>query len=558
MTRKSLSCTLLALMAFTLLAGPAWAWGPRARQAAAGMGMQITKQGYPTAFRPGKSNFEKDALQGALDGYASLEGTTLNSDAEVIQAINQQIQLLRGVRQYGPTSYFAYRMGVLGALVADLMMPFGFPEGAADAALSKQIEKDIDANLEKYDYSPSQRERTYMRNPAEYFHDRRVFTAADQTLIADDYARGTGYKGFLAQGGEAYFSRAVDAIADAWHTVLRVEPDASIPPASQPMLAAYFVKEIGYLLNEKRNVYQATEVYKSLDKVAQQMAQPYEQVGDLFYEFGSDETKERGVREWQVAHSLGGPERRRVASKLSRHYLSVGEELFEAGGRKGASETTLPSALRAFEQALDFDRTNDEAADQIQKTHVAIEERKQRLELVLGIIAEGEKLMSQADAMRVDGDLANAMRTYRQAIGFFTAVDDEFTDQEKVAKDKIRDCQNSISEVIRSIMDRASDAIEDGDQKREGHQYEQAIQAYTLVPDILAAINDEENPTFATEKREVAALAEKRIEEAKVAKLRYEQAQAEQAAAQKGGRPAAAPGAPGAPAAPVRPTAPAQ
>lgn len=504
------------------------------------MALQVTKQGYPTAFRPGKANFERDVLQGAQDGYAALENTPLNTNAEVVQAIAQQIQLLRGVRPYGPTSYYAYRMGVLSALVADLVMPFGFAHTPSDIALRKSIEKDIDAHLEKYDFKLAEPDRTYVRDAVEYFHDHSVFTKADEKLIADDYARGNGYNGFLAQGGPAYFSRAVTAVSDVWHTVLRVAPDPTIQPASQPVLAAYFVREIAYLLNDKHNVYQATEVYKSFDKVAQQMPQSYEQVGDLFYNYGTEETKERGVREWQVAHSLGGPERRRVASKLSKHYLSVGDELFEAGGRKGASETTLPSALRAYEQALDFDRTNNQAADMIQKTHVAIEERKQRLELVMGIIAEGEKLTSQADAMRVDGDLANAMRTYRQAIGFFEAVDDEFPDQEKVAKDKVRGSQNSINEVIRSIMDRAGDAIEDGDQKREGHQYEQAIQSYSLVPDILNAINDEENPTFATEKADMASLAEKRIEEAKVAKLRWEQAQAEQAAAQKSGRPAAA------------------
>lgn len=535
MTRNTISRMVVVALAASMLAAPATAWGPRAHQAIAAMALQVINQDYPSIFRPERQNFETDVLQGAKDGYAALEGLALTSDDAVVQAIAAQIQLLRDVRPYGPTSYYAYRMGVLSALVADVMFPYGFTWNAAEADLARRIERDIEDHLERFTFSPTQHRRAYVRDARDYFRDRRSFAGKDKVIIEDDYARGAGFDGFLRRGAQAYFTRSVETIADVWHTVLRVAPDPTARPTSQPMLAAYFVQEIGFLLNDKRNFHQATEVYKSFDRVAEQLPHLYEVIGDQFYGFDSPEGVNRGVREWQIAHSLGGPERRRVAAKLSQHYLSEGHTRFAEGTRKGSSDTALPTALRAFEQAMDFDRTNEEAADMIHKTHVAIQERRARLELVLGIIAEGEKVTSQADQMKLDGDLGNAMRTYRQAIGFFEAVDDEFTEQERIAKEKIRQAGTAIGGVIRSIMDRASDSVDEGDRLREEHQYERAIQAYTSVSGIIGVIDEDENPTFAGEKRDMAALAEKRIEEAKVAKLRYEQAQAQQEAQQAGG-----------------------
>ena len=57
-----------------------------------------------------------------------------------------------------------------------------------------------------------------------------------------------------------------------------------------------------------------------------------------------------------------------------------------------AEDTDLNTALQAFTNALDFDRSNDDAAKFIQQTNVAIRERNERLEVTLSIIATGERV----------------------------------------------------------------------------------------------------------------------------------------------------------------------
>ena len=98
------------------------AWGLRAQQSITAMALQVLKEKYPTTLRPQGvtgSDFSEDVLRGSKDGWAILApNTPLESEGEVIQAVGAEIQLMRTVREYGPTSYFAYRMGVLSSLVA--------------------------------------------------------------------------------------------------------------------------------------------------------------------------------------------------------------------------------------------------------------------------------------------------------------------------------------------------------------------------------------------------------------------------------------------------------
>lgn len=540
MKSKIVGAAFLAAVAAILACEDAAAWGTRAQQSITLMSMQVVKQEFATAFRAGAANYEKDCLAGAAAGVASLSGKVpLGSDAEAVQAIATEIQLLRSVREYGMGSYFAYRMGVLSALVADVMVPYGFAFSPEELALQPEVFADIERHLEGYSFSPLQESREIVRDPANYFKDRRRFIGEDRRLIAEDYARGRGYNGFLKEGGPAYFMRAIEAVGDVWTTVLRSSNEPALTAASRRMQTWYFVDEIDYLLSVKENPQTAERAYENFRKVVQEDPETYEVIGDSFAAFGGEEGTERAVREWQNAHGLAGENRASVAGKLNRHYLAVGNKFLDSSAKPGADDNDLPSALRAFESALEFDRKSEEAANLIQRTHVLINERNARLDTTLKIIASAEKLSAQADTQQQNEDFGGAIKTYRQAMSFYASVGEEFKDAAKKGKEGVRGMKTAINGTVSKIIDRASAVVDAGEKAEEEKRFDEAIAQYQKVEGIVSAIPEENitgNKQHAQQKQEMIDLAKQKVDEAKKAKLRYEEQQKAAAEAKKAGR----------------------
>ncbi len=529
---------MLALI-IALQVSDAYAWGPRAMRSITAMALQVIKDDFPNTFRPGGvvgPNFERDVMAGASAGWQILTpATPLNNDEEVIQAISFEIILLRDVRQYGPTAYFAYRMGVLASLTAHAMLPYGFTWSESEHELRRQIISGIEQHIDKYGFRPMQNNRIFVRNARDYFDQKRNYQTEDKRLIANDYQAGKGYEGFMKQGGPAYFIRAVEAIADVWYTVLQEDTpvvEFSLSKPSARTLTWYFVNEMEYLVNEKQNMTQVEKVYANFEKVNPQMMETYERLGDIFYTNESREVKQRGVSEWQKAYNFSGPRRREIGRKLSGHYMSLGKFYLDRASQPIAEDTDLNTALESFSNALDFDRTNDDAAKFIQETNVAIRERNERLEVTLSIIATGERVHEEANRFREADDFANAISTYRQAVGFFEAVDDEFKVHKNTAQEKIRRLRREVADVINEVLDAGSEALDKGDQSRESKQFEEAIGHYQRVPSIVAVIPADESPSVAQDVQELVAMSEKKIDEARVEKLKYEQAQQALAAQQ--------------------------
>lgn len=541
MRKQSVSYVVLALLAAGLL-WPAnvYPWGTRAMRSVTGMALQVLKYDFPTTFRPGGvvgPNFERDVMSGASDGWQVLaRRVPLNSDSEVIEAVASEIQLLREARRYGPTPYFAYRMGALGSLVAHAMLPYGFSWTSEEHDLRRQIVADIERHIDGFDFRVPQRNREFIRNAQDYFRNRRSFHAEDKRLIAHDYKVGLNYEGFMKQGGKAYFVRSVEAVADVWNTVLRADVAVvgfTLEKPSPRTLTWYFVDEMEYLLNVKNNMFQVETVYGNFERVNPRLVEAYEELGDIFYANEDRAVKLRGVAEWQKAYDLGGPERSRIGRKLSGHYLREGQAYLSRAGQPEAEDTDLNNALNAFERALNFDRTSDIAAEYIHDTHVAIRERNERLEVALSIIATGERIHEEANRYRDAGDFANAISTYRQSIGFFEAIDDEFRQQEQIARERIRRLRREIEDAIRDVIDTASQAVDEGDRARDRNLFDEAANHYQRIPAILAVIPDDESPTVARDKQELLAMADRRLEETNIQRLRYEQALEEQPQAQQ-------------------------
>ncbi|HNR32712.1 MAG TPA: hypothetical protein PKI11_17615 [Candidatus Hydrogenedentes bacterium] len=502
------------------------------------MALQVIQKTHPNLLR----EYEQDLLRGSEQGFAVIADTVpLNSDAESIIAVRGQIQLLRKTRTYGVGSYFAYRMGVLAAMTADVMLPYGFAWTPQEQALRDRIAQDIDERLDSFRYNANPQRRAYLRNVQAYFQERRTFFLDNKTLIADDYATGDAYNGYLSNAAPAYFQKAVEAVADVWFTVLRTEPDPNDEDVSRTLLTWYFVREIEYLLTVKKNLVQTDVTYANFAKTNPGIMAAYERVGDLYYAFGTDPAIDRAVREWRVAHGLGGANRDRAGKKLANHYLIVGRRLLEAGVQPRAKETDLPNALQAFQDALYFDRGNQDAATGVQDTNRAIEERRELHAMYLEIIANAERVREEAGRAFTEGDYGTAITTFRKAVSLFETVGDDFEKLAVTAREGASAVKKDVAKVVQTVIDKATEAIDAGDRAREDRKYDEAVRLYGQVEIVLSEIPaDEESPTLAEDKAELLQMAQD-----KTAQAKREQADAiareREAAAEAARRPAGQP-----------------
>lgn len=539
MTRTTQFLRLSLVVTVAVAVGQASAWGPRSQRAITGMAIQVIQSKYPGTFRPGDSNYERDVLLGAEAGWSVIaRDLPISSNDEAIQAIGAQINLLSQVRSFGAGSYFAYRLGSLSSLISDLMLPYGLVWNPEDEEMKKLIQKDIEEHLNHYGYTDFATKRTIITNVVDYFRAQQHFYQDNKIIIADDYKRGKGYDGLLKQSSKAQFEGAIDAVSDVWYTILESGESKPAAGLTNGLVAQYFVDEIAYQLDEKRNFHQAGMVYENLASLNVSSPKVYESVGDLYYGFGTRESAERSVREWRIAYDLGGPGRAEVAQKISDHFLREGRDYLEQADEKGKGETELPAALSAFRQALQYNRTSQVAADLIQDTNKRIAVRNEKREMIIDIIASAEKAREEADNLATGGNYGNAIPSYRQAIEILSAVDDEFTDQADIAERSTSDIKKSISTAITNVRELASAAIEEGERLEEQHKYDDAKMSYGRVPVLVKAIPDDHNKTTTQDKNELIALAEKKIKEADVSKARYEASQQNQPAAGAPARPA--------------------
>ena len=553
--RLSILITVLA----GLSAFDAVAWGPRAQKAISSTAIQVVRRTYPNAFKTEDFNYDDDVLRGADADPAILNGgKPFAREEDAIVGVEHELRLLREVRKYGFGSYFSYRMGLLGAVTADLVLPFSLDPTPEGTRIREQLEADVDQILDHFMFSSEKQSLRYIHDAEEYLAERRTFFADSRPIIANDYRSGRKLAGYMKEGAQVFFTRAVSSVADAWNTVLRVQGDPTDLAPSDKAVIAYLVSEVQYLLREKKNFSQAVKAHGNLETIAKNAPQAYNKVGDLFYAYGTEEGKERGVREWRLAYEMPGSERRYIGKKLAKHYIGVGEALLAAAQRPGASDQDLPNALNAFTQALEFDQTSQTAAQRINETNTAIKDRNERRTVNATIIASAEKVRVQAEKLKLQAErdrlsnvFSNAILTYTQALSLYQTIDDEFTDQATVAKDGITETSKSITDIINQVLDTASDKIDEGDKKKtqQSPDFAGAMKCYESVPDLVSVVPGDDTTTHGKEKRDILDLAKTKIDDCKEAKRRYEEAaarrKAEAEAAARGGTPAPAAPAPG-------------
>ncbi len=549
---------LAVLLAVSMAAADASAWGPQAQRSIMQTALQLVRREYSQQYyREGEFAFETDLVQGAQDGWSSALGLELRDPEDAINAVHSQIRLMRYVRTYGVGDYFGYRMGVLGSLVADLYLPLAITEDQSPQTreIRRRIQDDIDEHLATLRYQGGRPGLNYIRSPKDYFDQANRFSPDVVFIVSSDYTGRSGFDGYLKNGASAHFSRAVLAVADTFHTVLRDASDAYDQEPSREAATWYFVDEIRYLLLVKDDPEQAEKAYQRFTSVNPGIIPAYERVGDYFYESGD---RERGVQEWRVASTFSGPERKRIIRKLAGYYVEVGRENLALADRPGDPERYVDAAVRAFTDALSVDRTSREAGDLLAHAQEVRKEMRQEMATNLDLVASSETLLEQANNAFNERIYEEAITSAQRAATLAESVSGRFTKIAAQAREIAADAEALVSRTLDQVLEDAQDAIDDGQRMIDENLFEEAKLKLGGVEGMLTVIGDEDS-LHAEQKAELITRAKELIDEADRARRRWEEEQrqrreaAEQQSAQGqagGGAGQAAPAAPAAPSGP--------
>lgn len=528
---------IIPVLLLCVVGSEAVAWGPEAQRGIITLALQMVRRDYPGAFKTVDTSYEQDIYRGMQEGIKVLRTTmAINSDDQGLQAVDSEIQLLREARMYSKGSYFAYRMGVLATLASDLIMPYGLAQSGQEASMKARIESDIDKHYQSYIFSPGDHPSVFIRSINKYFNEKRMFIEDSKSMITNDYNSGVGYDGYLRQGGKVIFGRAVEAVADVWTTALRSEGSARKTPPSKPVLTWYFVGQLEYLLTVKKSFYVARDHYEHFKKVNPGIPESYEKVGDLFYSYGTEESRKRGVEEWQKAYNYSVPKSLRPARKLSQHYIAVGKVFLNAASKPGAEPTCLPNALSCFTRAQEYDTKSKEAAKLVNKTNIEIREKQERYELALKLIGQADTVIGQADRLKIEMNYGSAMARYNQGQVLYELIDEEFSDLKATSTQGAKQASKKIREVIDAILTMGENMITSGDQAKNAHNYDEAVQLYEQVEKVVNLITNDSDAIYVTQKQDIISRAAGLIDQAKTEKVEYEARKAREDAERASGK----------------------
>ena len=468
-------------------------------------------------FASGSNNYEVDVIRGAADGTEALQNyASFRTEAEAIDAIMNEIDLLAAVRKRGVGSYFAYRMGVLSALVSQVILPYGHASTPEERDLYAQMVADLERNVDQYGYNPHKTPVTTIENPRQYFSAKRPFLNDDRTMIREEYARGRGYSGFLHNAGPAYFQRSVEAVMDAWNTIVIGGTSAyrRQPPASK--LAEYYINEIRFQLESKSNIVSADRAYRDFAEVNPGNMSNYISVGDLYYAFGTPEAKERAVHEWKIAQKEPGAHTRDAARRISTHYLSVGDYMFERSQTAEGLDTDLEDARRAYQTALEFDGTSEAAAGAISDVTAAINRRRELYDQQQAFIDSAIQIRENAERSALSENYSDALSSFQQALNLAETVGPEFTDLQEQAKEIASDVRKQTKITITQMFDVANERIGEGDAALGEGRTEDALNVYRTVEALMAELPEEEGSIDTQRKLDMLELVGTKIEDAEV------------------------------------------
>jgi tetratricopeptide (TPR) repeat protein len=399
----------LAIAAIILLCAgqTASAWGPRTQAVIVSSASRILTQ---------EKNIPLTRLQADIVRGCQLDGAELTkivplATANTQAAVEAEMYLLQAVRGDRVDPYMAFRLGVLGKLVADLTAPLS----TSKSTLRTRYFADAEGAIEQISL------RTHPRrivDPQTYFAEVRRMADAKADLMVKDYEVGAGFGGVAGSSLSDDASRSIDAVADVWFTVL--SGSVLVANISESQVRDFAVNALEFYV-KRGNTTEADSTYNKLAVLGMQTVELRARIGDMFYAAGEFD---RAVHEYESILEKD-PGRKDVAAKLAAHFVTVGDKAMEA--------KELENAAEAYEKAASTDKLNAQAQVKVIKARTAIDDRNMRMGEAQQAIAEGQTLADQAEQEVRRNNFAHAMDLLTEADNKFASVTNEFVDLNRTA-----------------------------------------------------------------------------------------------------------------------------
>ena len=384
------------------------AWEPVTQQAVVTTAMHVlSKEGVVQL-----SKLERDVRAGASAPPEMIEGLYGGLAMGKVRAIEAEMHVLAAVRAGGGVGpYYAYRLGALGRLVAEITAPL-----ADEATVYRErYYADVASNFRQVPLKLSQRK---LVDPVPYFDRVKGQANTRRELIVRDYQEGIGFNGMARAALSDDYSRSVAAVADVWHTV--VTSGAVHAGVSDVQLRDYVVNAMAYYVG-RRNPLEIDSNQQRLARLVPSRPDLDKQIGDMFFEAGYFD---RAIRQYNKV-LRAQPARRDVVEKLAQYYMIMGNDAL--------AEERLEVAHDAYAKALEVDPLHTTAEGKRLETVRLIAQRDTRLETARRLVQEAVQLETEAERLAMRDRYADAIDALKEARGLYEDVTDEFAAEFRAA-----------------------------------------------------------------------------------------------------------------------------
>jgi len=471
---------VLAASVGVVLAPHVWAWGPKTQQAVVTTAMHVlNKEGVIQIAR-----LSREVAEGAAATAEAMQEIHPTFNADPMRAVETELRLLSAVRGRSVDPYFAYRLGLLGALISQITAPLS----GEPSIYRTEYYDDVDRNLQQVPLKTGQRKNV---DVVPYLERLQALANVRRDLLLKDYQAGIGFLGVARSSLAEEASRSIEAVADIWYTLLTGPSYQSA--VSEEQVQKYVGDAMEYYVR-RGNEGEIGANYARLSILAAKTPSFARRLGDIFYDGG---LYERAIREYDVV-LRDEPGQREILDRIATYYVKVGDQL--------AAAKRLEQAEEAYGRAAKVDPLHADAEMKRLEMEAQITARNARQETARRMVEEGGRLQTDAEQLALQGRHADAIRLLHQAEAKYRSVTSEFMAELQAANTelttiamRLRDLTGQLIQNAQSLSGSGSaldmQRLADANAKSIDEAALNALNAQALA-DTLARVKEQMRPAL--------------------------------------------------------------
>ncbi|HPO17449.1 MAG TPA: hypothetical protein PLI09_28710 [Candidatus Hydrogenedentes bacterium] len=421
---------LIIVLCMTLLiAGAGEAWGPRTQLSIVSNALYVLSKEENIPLE----RLERNIRAGVMISNEVLLETYPSLESNPVEAIELEMRLLQRVKPDRVDAYFAYRLGMLGKMVAVATAPMR----GVDPTFRNLYYADVESHIEGIALKSGTRQ---LVDPVIYFPPVLNEARIQNEAIIREYQNGRGFDGLPGLNLSNDASRSVRAVADSWFSILT--RDTLPGNVSEAQLQQYVIDAYAFYIHRK-NTDEIDIAAERLNTITPLTIDMRVKIGDLYY---NAELFDRAMEQYKEVKAAA-PERRDVMEKIAEYNMRRGQDALRT--------KNLETALEAFQTAVDANPLHPLAEKSRLETLSLIAARDARLAANQDALNRAKEFQTQAEQEGLSGNFAKAIAFLKQAENAFNEVTDEFPTEFQLRTRGLNDVRYRTQELKQNIMENA-------------------------------------------------------------------------------------------------------